>query len=63
MACWEERIQSLDENLQDPLKIYLFASRLNHKLPVDVSWSPDPDAAFIDAFTLECMSMSWVFQK
>ena len=50
---------SLDENtfkklsnLWDSLDIDLFASRLNHKLPVYASWSPDPDAAFIDAFSI-----------
>ena len=50
---------SLDENtfkklsnLWDSHDIDLFASRLNHKLPVYASWSPDPDAAFIDAFSI-----------
>jgi len=28
----------------------LFASRLNHKLPVYFSWKPDPGSAFCDAF-------------
>lgn len=32
--------------------IDLFASRLNHKLPVYCSWRPDPNARFIDAFSL-----------
>ena len=34
--------------------IDLFASRLNHQLPTYVSWQPDPDSSFIDAF-----QMSW----
>ena len=31
--------------------IDLFASRLNKKCPQFVSWKPDPDAYFVDAFT------------
>ena len=34
--------------------IDLFASRLNHQLPTYVSWQPDPDSSYIDAF-----QMSW----
>ena len=33
--------------------IDLFASRLNCQLKQFVSWLPDPDAAFIDAFSLD----------
>lgn len=33
--------------------IDLFASRLNHQLPLYVSWIPDPNAMSVDAFTLE----------
>ena len=32
--------------------IDLFASRLNHKIPLYCSWQKDPHAAYIDAFTL-----------
>ena len=34
--------------------IDLFASRLNHQLPTYVSYQPDPDSSYIDAF-----KMSW----
>ena len=34
--------------------IHLFASRLNKQVTTSVSWKPDPDALFIDAF-----SRSW----
>lgn len=37
-----------------PLKCDLFASRLNHKLNKYVSWRPDPNSVFVDAF-----SQSW----
>ena len=37
-----------------PFDIDLFASRLNTQLPVYVSWRPDPQAQFVDAF-----SISW----
>ena len=33
-------------------KIDLFASRLNKKCPVYCSWKPDPEADFVDAFSL-----------
>lgn len=33
-------------------KIDLFASRLNAQVKTFVSWKPDPDAAYVDAFTL-----------
>ena len=33
--------------------IDLFASRLNYKVPCYVSWRPDPDAKFIDAFYMD----------
>ena len=41
----------------DP-EIDLFASRLNSQLPNFVSWSYDPQASYVDAFTL-----SWSFMK
>ncbi|XP_071956861.1 uncharacterized protein [Antedon mediterranea] len=31
--------------------IYLFASRINHRVPAYASWKPDPNAVIIDAFT------------
>jgi len=37
------------------LNIDLFATRLNHKLPVYCSWKPDPGCSYIDAF-----SVNWV---
>lgn len=36
-----------------PFDVDLFASRLNNKHSVFVSWEPDPRAAFVDAFTLD----------
>ncbi len=33
--------------------IDLFASRLNYKVPCYVSWWPDPDAKFVDAFFMD----------
>ena len=33
-------------------KIDLFASRLNRHFPIYCSFKPDPDASYIDAFTL-----------
>jgi hypothetical protein len=53
---WElnsEVLQSIFDLWGIP-EIDLFASRVNHKVPVYVSWKPDPNACHIDAF-----SMSW----
>ncbi|KXJ29146.1 hypothetical protein AC249_AIPGENE16964 [Exaiptasia diaphana] len=36
-----------------PLNIGLFASRLTYQLDQYVSWRPDPQASFTDAFTLD----------
>ncbi|XP_055488383.1 uncharacterized protein LOC129695449 [Leucoraja erinacea] len=33
--------------------IDLFASRLNHQVPMYVAWEPDPEAAAVDAFALD----------
>ena len=33
-------------------QIDLFASRLNRQFPIYCSFKPDPDASYIDAFTL-----------
>jgi hypothetical protein len=33
------------------LNVDLFASRINHRLPRYVSWNPDPDALYQDAFS------------
>ena len=30
----------------------LFASRVNYRLPAYVSWKPDPNASFVDAFSI-----------
>jgi len=38
-------------------EIDLFASRLNKQLDRYVSWKPDPDAAFVDAFALNWSNM------
>ena len=35
-----------------PLHIDLFASTANKKLPVFMSWHPDPDCWSVDAFTV-----------
>ena len=35
-----------------PFDVDLFASRLNHKVKVYAAWKPDPNAAFIDSFTI-----------
>ena len=34
-------------------EIDLFASRLNHQLPMYASWKPDPESAFIDAMQIK----------
>ena len=39
-------------------EIDLFASRLNKRLPVFCSFRPDPEASFINAFTI-----SWAYKK
>lgn len=36
----------------DPFEIDLFASRLNYQLKPFVSWRPDPESTFCDAFSL-----------
>ena len=33
--------------------IDLFATRLNKKLPVFISWRPDPESTFVDAFSID----------
>ena len=38
--------------------IDLFASRINRELPCYVSWKPDPQAQFVDAF-----SCSWSHEQ
>ena len=50
----------LDKNLfAEIIKVFgtpdidLFASRLNRQLPNYVSWHPDPDAKYVDAFSLD----------
>jgi hypothetical protein len=57
--CNENKEFSLDNfifnkitNLWGLPDIDLFASRLNFKVSTYASWSPDPDASFIDAFTI-----------
>ncbi|XP_078608493.1 uncharacterized protein LOC144880269 [Branchiostoma floridae x Branchiostoma japonicum] len=39
--------------LRNPRAVDLFASRLNRKLRLYVSWEPDPEAVGTDAFTLD----------
>ena len=34
-------------------EIDLFASRINTQLPRFVSWKPDPESCFVDAFTID----------
>jgi len=41
--------------LRGPFTIDLFASRMNHQLPVYCSWRPNPGALVVDAF-----STSWI---
>ena len=41
-------------HLMGPFTIDLFASKMNHQLPVYCSWRPDPGALVVDAF-----SISW----
>lgn len=38
--------------LWEPFDIDLFASRLNKQLPKYVAWKHDPNAEFIDAFSV-----------
>ena len=40
-------------DMHGPPEIDLFASRLNYQLPTYVSWLPDPESAFIDAFSIK----------
>ena len=39
----------------------LFASRLNTQLPLYCAWQPDPDAAFIDAFSIRWNLVNTVY--
>ena len=41
------------------VEIDLFASRLNNKISVYVSWKPDPTALFIDAFSRNWGKLKW----
>jgi hypothetical protein len=43
---------AVTQKLHVSLDIDLFATRLNTQLPCYVSWQPDPEAAFIDAFSV-----------
>ena len=43
--------QKVVENFRVP-EVDLFATRLNRKVECFVSWSPDPDAYMIDAYTI-----------
>ena len=67
VADWESRHHNDSSNWQlspavfdavsqllGPFSIDLFASRINHQLPIYCSWRPDPGAISVDAFT-----MSW----
>jgi hypothetical protein len=38
-------------------EIDMFASRLNHQLLKYVSWQPDAEACFVDAFSLDWFKM------
>ena len=51
---WEldNKVFTKIEKTFGPLTIDLFASRLNSKLKDYVSWKPDPNAQFVDAFQL-----------
>ena len=42
-------------------KIDLFATRLNAKVPLFCSWKPDPDAKFIDCFTIDWSAFQSVY--
>ena len=46
-----DKVFSKIQSLWGTLKIDLFASRLNRKCRRYVSWKPDPEASFIDAFS------------
>ena len=41
--------------------IDLFASRLNNQVPRFCSWKPDPDSAFVDAFTLDWSTLGLIY--
>ena len=43
------------------LKVDLFASRLNNKLPEYASWLPDPNAKYIDAFSFTWPNQFYAF--
>lgn len=55
---WSLDSSVYDQVLQEfgPFSIDLFASRLNTKHSMYVSWKPDPSALFIDAFTRDWSS-------
>ena len=52
---WKLNTKVLHEinSLYGPHDIDLFASRINHQLPRYVSYLPDPNAEFVDAFSLK----------
>ena len=41
----------------------LFASRINIQLPNFVSWQPDPEAIFVDAFTIDLEVIFWLLDS
>ena len=45
--------EKIIQYLQFYPKIDLFASRLNKQLPVFVSYRPDPEAAYVNLFSME----------
>ena len=64
-ADWESRHHNDSSNWQlspavfdavnqllGPFSIDLFASRINHQLPIYCSWRPDPGAISVDAFSI-----------
>ena len=41
--------------------IDLFASRLNRQIPTFCSWTPDPEAAYVDAFTISWAQFKLIY--
>lgn len=56
-----EVFNSLIANIPFKPTIDLFASRLNHKLPIYSSYLPDPYASYVDSFSFPWKDNSYIF--
>ena len=53
--------EKIIQYLQFYPKIDLFASRLNKQLPVFISYRPDPEAAYVNSFSMEWKIQFYAF--